>query len=288
MITLTAAERARMAEQYGCIVPDGIEVKQIPRGVSGEPLPYWDGVRLTDGLTRAESAKRHKRRVWAGIRRVDPEVAARRARVMNLHSQGLTTRQICDAVNLSECTVYHYYRDLGLKANMPTRGPSAKELEREVLLRRISELAVHGKNVREVAAILDRKVKQIAGFAARHRIAIAPAPEYTDAGKLKSRSLAYALKRDGLRKKALETIIPLYRQRKTREEIAAITGYNIGYVGEIIGASGEVGLHRRDVEDKYRRILAELDSGKSYRQVCKIIGCDKKAVWRAVKWRVGQ
>jgi DNA invertase Pin-like site-specific DNA recombinase len=87
-----------------------------------------------------------------------------------------------------------------------------------------------------------------------------------------------------LRKKALETIIPLYRQRKTREEIAAITGYNIGYVGEIIGASGEVGLHRRDVEDKYRRILAELDSGKSYRQVCKIIGCDKKTVWRAVKW----
>ena len=61
-----------------------------------------------------------------------------------------------------------------------------------------------------------------AGFAARHRIAIAPAPEYTDAGNLKSRSLAYALHRDGLRKKALDAIIPLYRQRKTREEIAAM------------------------------------------------------------------
>ena len=107
-------------------------------------------------------------------------------------------------------------------------------------------------------------------------------------GKLKSRSLAYALKRDGLRKKALEAIIPLYRQRKTREEIAAITGYNIGYVGEIIGASGEVGLHRRDVEDKYRRILAELANGRSYREVCKIVGCDKKTVWRAVKWGEGQ
>lgn len=284
MITLSAAERARIAEQYGCIVPEGIEVKQIPRGVSGEPLPYWDGKQLTDGISRTEALKRHKRRVWAGVRRVDPEVAARRARVMNLHSQGLTTRQICDAVKLSECTVYHYYRDLGLKANMPTRGPSAKELEREVLLRRISELAVQGKNVREVAAILDRKVKQIAGFAARHRIAIAPAPEYTDAGKLKSRSLAYALKRDGLRKKALEAIIPLYRQRKTREEIAAITGYNIGYVGEIIGASGEVGLHRRDVEDKYRLILAELAKGRSYREAGKIVGCGKKTVWRAVKW----
>ena len=284
MMTLSAAERARMAEQYGCIVPEGIEVKQIPRGVSGEPLPYWDGKQLTDGLTRAESAKRHKRRVWAGIRRVDPEVAARRARVMNLHSQGLTTRQICDVVNLSEGTIYDYYRALGLKANMPKRGPSPKELEREILLRRISELAVQGKNAREIAEILGRKVKQITSFAAYHKIAIAPVPEYTKTRKLKSRSLAYALKRDGLRKKALEAIIPLYRQRKTREEIAAMTGYNIGYVGEIIGASGEVGLHRRDVEDKYRRILAELESGKSYRQVCEIIGCDKKTVWRAAKW----
>ena len=288
MITLSAAERARMAEQYGCIVPEGIEVKQIPRGVSGEPLPYWDGKQLTDGISRAESVKRHKRRVWAGMRRVDPEVAARRARVMNLHSQGLTTRQICEAVNLSECTIYHYYRDLGLKANMPKRGPSPKELEREILLRRISELAVQGKNAREIAEILGRKVKQISGFAAHYKIAMAPAPEYTKTGKLKSRSLAYALHRDGLRKKALEAIIPLYRQRKTREEIAAITGYNIGYVGEIIGASGEVGLHRRDVEDKYRLILAELDSGKSYRHVCEIIGCDKKTVWRAAKWREGQ
>ncbi len=284
MITLSAAERARMAEQYGCIVPEGIEVKQIPRGVSGEPLPYWDGKQLTDGISRAESVKRHKRRTWVGVRRVDPEVAARRARVMNLHSQGLTTRQICEAVNLSECTIYHYYRDLGLKANMPKRGPSPEELEREILLRRISELAVQGKNAREVAEILGRKVKQISGFAAHHKIAIAPPPEYTKTGKLKGRSLAYALHRDGLRKKALEAIIPLYRQRKTREEIAAITGYNIGYVGEIIGASGEVGLHRRDVEDKYRLILAELDSGKSYRQVCEIIGCDKKTVWRAAKW----
>ena len=288
MMTISAAERARMAEQYGCIVPEGIEVKQIPRGVSGEPLPYWDGVQLTDGLTRAESAKRHKRRVWAGFRRVDPEVAARRARVMNLHSQGLTTRQICEAVNLSECTIYHYYRDLGLKANMPKRGPSPKELEREILLRRISELAVQGKNAREVAEILGRKVKQISGFAAHHKIAIAPAPEYNKGGKLKSRSLACALKRDGLRKKALETIIPLYRQRKTREEIAAITGYNIGYVGEIIGASGEVGLHRRDVEDKYRRILAELANGRSYREAGKIVGCGIKTVWRAVKWGEGQ
>lgn len=284
MITLSAAERARMAEQYGCIVPEGIEVKQIPRGVSGEPLPYWDGKQLTDGLTRAEALKRHKRRVGAGRRRVDPKAAARRALVMNLHSQGLTTRQICDAVNLSECTVYHYYLDLGLKANMPKRGPSAKELEREVLLRRISELAVHGKNVREVAAILDRKVKQISGFAARHKIALAPIPQYNKDGNLKSRSIAYALKRDELRKKALDAIIPLYRERKTRDEIAAITGYGTWYVGEIIAASGEVGLHRRDVEDKYRRILAEFAKGRSYREVCKIVGCDKKAAWRAVKW----
>lgn len=284
MITLSAAERARMAEQYGCIVPEGIEVKQIPRGVSGEPLPYWDGKQLTDGMSRTEAVKRHKRRVWAGVRRVDPEVAARRARVMNLHSQGLTTRQICEAVNLSECTIYHYYRDLGLKANMPKRGPSPEELEREILLRRISELAVQGKNAREIAETLGRKIKQISGFAAHHKIAIAPPPEYTKTGKLKGRSLAYALHRDGLRKKALEAIIPLYRERKTRDEIAAITGYGTWYVGEIIAASGEVGLHRRDVEDKYRRILAELGSGKSYRQVCKIIGCDKKTVWRAVKW----
>jgi len=284
MMTLSAAERARMAEQYGCIVPEGIEVKQIPRGVSGEPLPYWDGKQLTDGISRAESVKRHKRRVWAGFRRVDPEVAARRARVMNLHSQGLTTRQICDVVNLSEGTIHDYYRAIGLKANMPKRGPSPKELEREILLRRISELAVQGKNAREVAEILGRKVKQITSFAVYHKIAIAPAPEYTKTGKLKSRSLAYALHRDGLRKKALDAIIPLYRERKTRDEIAAITGYGTWYVGEIIAASGEVGLHRRDVEDKYRRILAELDSGKSYRQVCKIIGCDKKSVWRAVKW----
>ena len=118
MMTLSAAERARMAEQYGCIVPEGIEVQQIPRGVSGEPLPYWDGVRLTDGLTRAEALKRHKRRVGAGRRRVDPEAAARRAWVMNLHSQGLTTRQICDVVNLSEGTIY----DLSLiHISEPTR-----------------------------------------------------------------------------------------------------------------------------------------------------------------------
>lgn len=284
MITLSAAERARMAEQYGCIVPEGIEVKQIPRGVSGEPLPYWDGVRLTDGLTRTEALKRHKRRVGAGRRRVDPEAAARRAWVMNLHSQGLTTRQICDVVNLSEGTIYDYYRALGLKANMPKRGPSPKELEREILLRRISELAVQGKNAREIAEILGRKVKQITSFAAYHKIAIAPIPQYNKDGKLKSRGIAYALKRDGLRKKALEAIIPLYRQRKTREEIAAMTGYNIAYVGRIIAESGEVGLHRRDVEDKYRRILAEFAKGRSYREVCKIVGCVKKTAWRAVKW----
>ncbi|MEO1952206.1 hypothetical protein [Thioclava sp.] len=124
-MTETAAE---IAARYGATVAPGVEVQQIERGVSSFVTPVWDGTHLVSGESRAEYMARMKRITTQNMSaqnrklarsRKSPKVAARRAKVAELHAQGLSNSQIIEQTGQSAETLWNDLKSQGLHANKP-------------------------------------------------------------------------------------------------------------------------------------------------------------------------
>lgn len=96
-----AAVAADVAARYG--IAGGVDsalVKRVARGVSGQPLPVWNGSQLI----YPEAAKvswRAQQQARARRDMEDPAVVTRRARVVELHATGLCDAAIAEAMDIS-------------------------------------------------------------------------------------------------------------------------------------------------------------------------------------------
>lgn len=123
-----AETAAEIAARYGATVAPGVEVQQIERGVSSFVTPVWDGTHLVSGESRAEYMARMKRITTQNMSaqnrklarsRKSPKVAARRAKVAELHAQGLSNAQIIEQTGQSAETLWNDLKSQGLHANKP-------------------------------------------------------------------------------------------------------------------------------------------------------------------------
>lgn len=127
----------------------------IPRGVSGIPLPMWDAkvgdLRFPDG---AERMRAQVSAGWRGARNgrpSHPDVLARRARVAELHAQGMTVAQIVAAADIPESLVRLDLSNQKLHAH---RADIAAAADRRA---QVKALAEAGKQTLEIAQALRMK-----------------------------------------------------------------------------------------------------------------------------------
>lgn len=156
-MVLSADERARIAAQYGAVVPPGLAVQCVPQGQrgSGETTYLWDGRALVPVAGPDEYR-------WGGARGKimqprplvkgpgrHPHSPARRAEVTLLLDQGLTPPQIARHLGISPQSARCHITALGRTA----RSGRADGMERRAArLAEIPHLAARGMTLPEVAA----------------------------------------------------------------------------------------------------------------------------------------
>lgn len=159
-----------VAARYGVAVRKGA-VAQVPRGVSGRPLPVWDGHRLVypDWDRKAiEKAKRAEQARRMRLARVDDVVLARRARVAELHAAGASVGEIAEALQAKEAAIRNDHACLGLIVNRAKPRDPAEA---------IRSLIGRGFTRREdIAAELGWGVNRLVREAAKAKIVLPDAP----------------------------------------------------------------------------------------------------------------
>ena len=153
MTAETAARiAADVAARYGCPVDPRV-VQVIPRGVSGLPLPFFNGTHLVNADPAAARAT-HKRVMWAGVKgraAPSPEVAQRRQRIAALHAQGKTTAEIAAAISVDANIVRIDLQRLKLTAH---KAPYSRQAEIDARRVRVAEMRAKGMTATAIAAVL--------------------------------------------------------------------------------------------------------------------------------------
>lgn len=155
-----AATVAEIAARYGATVAPGVTVQQVPRGVSGRPLPVWDPQKkcLVVPDWREERARIQGatiRRARAARRRRSAIEAEVQATIVDLRRAGLSLSLIAERCGLGVSTVHRVLR----RANVPV--PEAvlarQRQDRARPDAQLRELALSGRSVEEIAAALGVK-----------------------------------------------------------------------------------------------------------------------------------
>lgn len=122
--SISESDRAliRAAEAAG-------RVRRIPRGMSGLPMPVWNGKDLVyqDGHDPMRAGvKSHFMTARSGY--VDPAVTERRKRVTEMHRQGKHVVEIAEALSFSPNVIRMDHLRLGILPNpAPISGASAAQ-----------------------------------------------------------------------------------------------------------------------------------------------------------------
>lgn len=150
---------AEIAARYGATIAPGVTVQQIERGRSSFPTPVWDGTHLVSGVSREENMARMKRiatqnmsarsRKRGGCRK-SPEVAERRAKVAELHAQGLTNAQIVEQTGQTNETLWNDIKILGLHANKPE--PKRAVADNGEIIAKVRECIESGMSMAKTAS----------------------------------------------------------------------------------------------------------------------------------------
>ncbi len=98
-------------------------VTHIPRGVSGIPLPVWDGTKLVSGQPNA--LKKANDAFWRR-KRVDPALAERRRKLCELFAQGKSDKEIAEALGIALSSVKKDRKRAGLKRDRVKAQPKPK------------------------------------------------------------------------------------------------------------------------------------------------------------------
>lgn len=134
-------------------------VTVVPRGVSGIPLPVWcdkaNGLRFPDGAERMRAQVSAGWRGSRGGRTAHPDVTERRAKVADLHAQGMTVAQIVAATGQSDSLVRFDLGALSLRAH-PARVVAGKEVRA-----RIAALLAENKQTAEIAGIVGLSIERV-------------------------------------------------------------------------------------------------------------------------------
>lgn len=130
---------AEIAARYGAIIPDGLTVTVIPKGVSSIPYPVWREGAHGPGLYQPDGAKQFRAAMWSHVpkpkrpkpvkepkprkERTEPPkplkpVAEKTASLIRpLHAAGMTNKEIAAATGKKPGGVKELIRRLGLKSN---------------------------------------------------------------------------------------------------------------------------------------------------------------------------
>jgi hypothetical protein len=106
---------AEIANRYGATIPPTVTIKIIPRGVSGLPLPVWDGKDLTYRQTKEQRPQMPYGGIPSGLQARRKRAQARRERVREMHARGLTVTAMAVETGAGRCTLYSDLRKLGLE-----------------------------------------------------------------------------------------------------------------------------------------------------------------------------
>jgi DNA-binding CsgD family transcriptional regulator len=155
-MTAASALLAEVAARYGATVAPDAKVQRVPRGVSGRPLPVWNGHCLICPDWKEQDAARRRagvKRARAARRRNLAEDAEVIARLRGLHAAGAGLSAMAEALDLSQAMVRRLLRDLGLAAVPPAVPPAARPAAPD-LSDRIRALAAEGRGEAEIGAVL--------------------------------------------------------------------------------------------------------------------------------------
>lgn len=170
---------AEVAARYGCKV-DAEAVQVVPRGVSGIPLPVWNGHDLVypDGAERlAKAQARMFQRIGldAAHQRQRADMLARREKVAQLVERGMTAMAMASLLEVSEHTIRQDCRALGV---VPVRATYTQLVAPEMLARRNQalDMARDGKTAKEIASALQWKPASVRELCARYGVELVRAP----------------------------------------------------------------------------------------------------------------
>ncbi|MDO8982749.1 hypothetical protein [Cypionkella sp.] len=155
---------AEVAARYGySVAPEAVQI--IPRGVSSNVLPVWDGKQLV----YAEESRiswRNQRTASYHNKNVSPKAIERRLQVAALHAEGLHDAAIAAKLGVFQSVVCNDRLKLGLAAN-PSR---SSEISKEARYGQIRALIAQGFGSDAIAAELGMTVSYVR-CVARHILA---------------------------------------------------------------------------------------------------------------------
>lgn len=221
---------AEVAARYAVAV-SAAAVQVVPLGVSGLAQLVWDGSQLvyqefkgaklgvafkTMGNAKARSTRR------GGL--VDPAVAARRERLIELHRAQMTDAQIASAMGCSVHTVRLDRRFLMIRANLPpVLGPRTVT---QIRMARLADLSAAGASRAEMMADMGisrdvlKTVAKLAGVDLP-RIIAAPRVQKPRAPRPRKEKIKVVSDRVAQRAARCEQVSALVAQGQTRRQICA-------------------------------------------------------------------
>lgn len=148
---------AEIAARYGAQLGPGVTVQRLPIGASALPLPVWDGRKLVypDPVAAAGFSWRAGNKGGIGNPRAFAAAQARRPKVAEAHSRGLTIAQIAAELGWSVDVVARDLRALGLAPHDP------RVTAREERLLRLRSLVAAGHDDRGVADLMGLPVDHV-------------------------------------------------------------------------------------------------------------------------------
>ena len=169
-----------VARRYGVAVCPSV-VQLCPPRTFAAALPVWDGRKLAYPDAAARKVQ-FKKAIWAGAVQarggaVCPVVAARRADVMRLHAQGLSVRQISEALHVSYSVGLKDHRVCGLPPNACVTPAMTQSAVRAA---RVAQMHAEGWTAKRIGAVMgmaDKTVRDLArerhGLRFARRVAVA-------------------------------------------------------------------------------------------------------------------
>lgn len=171
---------ADVAARYGVPVPKAA-VQVVPRGVSSNPLPVWDGKQLVYA-EQPRNAWRNQREASFRNRTVSPKAVERRLQVSELHAEGLHDAAIAAQLGVHQSLVVSDRKRLHLAAN-PNRTPEVGREQRNATVRAYIAQGWGAQAIAEEIGLAVSTVRDIARnvlnlpFAAIRKIKAEPKPK---------------------------------------------------------------------------------------------------------------
>lgn len=207
---------AEIAARYGAKLAPGVTVQRLPIGASARPLPVWDGRKLVypDPVAAAGFSWRAGNKGGIGNPRAFAAAQARRPKVAEAHSRGLTIAQIAAELGWSVDVVARDLRALDLAPHDP------RVTAREERLLRLRSLVAAGHDDRGVADLMGLSVDHVRRTAREAGIALRLAvPERKAPARRSALSVEERRDRANARRRAAREAAKA--ARPTRDSIAA-------------------------------------------------------------------